>query len=318
VKQRNSARNSDRRTVLIINPTRGRGAARQLAAIERVLRGYGLSYDRQFTQHKGHARALASDAVSNGYDLVVVLGGDGTINEVVNGMLGSSATLGALPLGGNNDFLRSLGIRTCAEACRALVEGVDNQLDVGLAECADEEGHPLRRHFAVLADVGLGSLVVNNTPSRFKHSLGGGLGYVVSLYRTAVRGEARARRMRVVVDGELRYDQNLLLVEALNGSYAGGGLRVAPRARLDDGLLDIFVAEEMHWLTIWTLFPKIYRGTHLTHEKTGYFQARQVEVETDTMISVDGDVIGRTPASLRVLPGALRVRCPAVRDRTSS
>lgn len=281
--------------------------------MEHVLEGYGLCCDKRFTERKGHATTLATQAISAGCNCIVAVGGDGTINEVVNAVLGSEATFAALPLGGNNDFLRSLGVWTWQQACGALARGADRQLDVGLAEYVDAEGVAQHRYYAVLADVGLGSLVVHNTPQRFKHSLGGGLGYVVSLYRTAVQGEARARWMRVQADGEVRYERNLLLVEALNGSYAGGGLRVAPRARFDDGLLDIFVAEEMHWLTVWALFPKIYRGTHIDHEKTGYFQARSVAVDTETRtpLSVDGDVVGYTPARLSVMGGALKVRCPS-------
>jgi len=306
----------DQRTVLIINPRRGRSAAAQLDKMEHVLKSLALRYDKQFTDHSGHARVLAERAVSERYELVVAVGGDGTVNEVVNGIVGSSATLGALPLGSNNDFLRSLGISTWQEACLILAKGSEAQLDLGLAEYVQEDGREASRYYAVLADVGFGSQVVLNTPSRFKHSLGGGLGYVMSLYRTALRGQGRARRMRVEADGDLCYDENLLLVEALNGSYAGGGLRVAPDARMDDGLLNVFVAKEMHWLAIWALFPRIYRGTHLEHEKAGYFRARQVMVEAErqTFVSVDGDVIGHTPSRLAVAPGALRVRCKSPAD----
>jgi diacylglycerol kinase (ATP) len=306
----------DQRTVLIINPRRGHGAGAQLDKMELVLKALAMRYDKQFTEHSGHARVLAEHAVSEGYEIVVAVGGDGTVNEVVNGIVGSSTTLGALPLGGNNDFLRSLGISTWQEACLIVAKGAEAQLDLGLAEYVQEDGREASRYYAVLADIGFGSQVVLNTPGRFKHSLGGGLGYVISLYRTAAQGQARARRMRVEGDGEVCYDENLLLVEALNGSYAGGGLKVAPDARMDDGLLNVFVAKEMHWLAIWALFPRIYRGTHLEHEKAGYFRAREVivEAERETVVSVDGDVVGHTPSRLCIVPGALKVRCKAPAD----
>jgi diacylglycerol kinase (ATP) len=306
----------DQRTLLIINPTRGRGAGAQLDKMERVLKSLALRYDKRFTERSGHATVLAGRAVSQHYDLVVAVGGDGTVNEVVNGIVGSSVTLAVLPLGGNNDFLRSLGICTWQEACLIVAQGAEAQLDLGLAEYVQEDGHRAKRYYAVLADIGFGSQVVLNTPTRFRHSLGGGLGYVISLYRTAVQGQARARKMTVTANGGLRYDENLLLVEALNGSYAGGGLKVAPEARMDDGLLDVFVAKEMHWLAIWALFPKIYRGTHLEHEKAGYFQTREVTVEAkeQTIVSVDGDVIGYTPSRLTVVPRALTVRCKTPPD----
>ncbi|HEM61364.1 MAG TPA: YegS/Rv2252/BmrU family lipid kinase, partial [Chloroflexi bacterium] len=271
----------DQRTVLIINPRRGFGAAAQVARMEGALKRLGLHFDTRLTGGRGHATALAERAVSDGYETIVAVGGDGTINEVVNGVVGSSVTVGALPLGGNNDFLRSLGIWTWREACLVVARGTERQLDLGLAEYVGEDGRSARRHYVVLADVGFGSEVVRNTPGRFKHALGGGLGYVVSLYRTAGRGQARARRMRVEADGQVRQEENLLLVEALNGSYAGGGLRVAPTAVMDDGLLDVFTVKEMHWAAIWALFPRIYRGTHLDHEKAAYFRARQVLVEAE-------------------------------------
>jgi diacylglycerol kinase (ATP) len=304
------------RVVLIVNAMRSRQAFKQLAQMEDTLEALGVALDAWFTEYRGHGAELAKRAVSEGYATVVAVGGDGTVNEVVNGTAGSGVTVAALPLGSNNDFLRSLGVWTWQQACKVVAQGVERQLDLGLAEHHDQEGQPTRRYYAVLADVGLGSEVVRNTPQRFRHSLGGGLGYVISLYRTAIQGQARARMMRVQVDGMLRYQQKLLLVEALNGSYAGGGLKVAPRARLDDGLLDVFVAEDLHWLKIWALFPKIYWGTHVEHEKTGYFQAQDVEVDTETasIVSVDGEVVGYTPARFCVMPGLLRVRCPRPAD----
>jgi len=119
--------------------------------------------------------------------------------------------------------------------------------------------------------------------------------------------------MRVKVDGGLRYDEKLLLVEALNGMYAGGGLKVAPKAKLDDGLLHVLVVRDVHRLEIWALFPRIYRGTHIKHEKTEYFHAREVEVEAEESIrtSVDGELIGYTPVRFSIVPGALKVRCLA-------
>jgi YegS/Rv2252/BmrU family lipid kinase len=298
------------RVLLIVNPVRGPNALKRLATLEESLKGLGVRYDQQFTERKGHATALARQGVADGYETVVAVGGDGTVNEVVNGLVGSPAAVFSLPLGAGNDFLRSLGIWTREEACRVLAEGGTKSIDAGLADYEDEAGERRQRYFAVLADVGLGSEVVRNAPRRFRHALGGGLGYVVSIYRTAVQGQGRARRMKVWVDGKLRYDEDLLLLEALNGTHAGGGLKVAPKARLNDALLDVFLVRDMPWPKIWALFPRIYRGTHIEHERAEYFQVKEVQVEAvkSTTVSVDGEVIGHTPAGFRVVPGALRVR----------
>lgn len=300
------------RAVLIVNPMRGHQAVRHLARMQEALEALGLHHAVWFAERQGHGTELARRAKSEGYGIIVAVGDDGTVNEVVNAAAGCDVAVGALPLGANNDYLRSLGIWTWQEACRVVAQGVERALDVGLAEYHDPEGQSTQRYYAVLADVGLGSEVVRNTPRRFKHALGGALGYVISLYRTALQGRARARMMSLQVDGVLRYQRKLLLVEVLNGSYAGGGLKVAPRARLDDGLLDVFVAEDIHWLRIWALFPKIYRGPHVGHDKTSYFQAQTVGVKTEaeTIVSIDGEVVGRTPARFRVMPGLLKARCP--------
>ncbi|HUW94542.1 MAG TPA: diacylglycerol kinase family protein [Anaerolineae bacterium] len=300
------------RALLIVNPLRGRMVGTHLAKMEAVLAKHGLRYDVRFTEHRGHALELARRAVSEGYETIAAVGGDGTVNEVVNAAVGSSTAVAALPLGAGNDFLRSLGIWTWEEACLALAAGDIKAIDAGLADYQDEAGERRQRYYAVLADVGFGSEVVRNTPRRFRHALGGGLGYVISLYRTAVQGQARACRMKVWADGQLSCDERLLLVEALNGTYAGGGLRVAPRAKLDDTLLDVFLVRDMPWPKIWALFPKIYRGTHIEHERAEYFQVRELAVDADqaVRISVDGEVVGHTPATFKVVPGALKVRYP--------
>lgn len=297
------------RVLLIVNPVRGPNALKRFAALDEILKELGVRHDQQFTERKGHATALARQGVADGYETIVAVGGDGTVNEVVNGVVGSPTAVFSLPLGAGNDFLRSLGIWTAEEACRVLAEGSVRSIDAGLADYEHQSGQRGQRYYAVLADVGLGSEVVRNTPRRFRHALGGGLGYVVSLYRTAIQGQGRARPMKVWVDGELRYDEDLLLLEALNGAYGGGGLRVAPKARLNDALLDVFLVRDMSWPMIWMLFPKIYRGTHIEHERAEYFQVKEVRVEAEksSTVSVDGEVIGHTPATFRVVPGALRV-----------
>jgi len=118
--------------------------------------------------------------------------------------------------------------------------------------------------------------------------------------------------MRVTVDGDVRHDEKLLLVETFNGMYAAGGLKVAPNAKLDDGLLDVFLVRDMPWLKVWVLFPKILRGTHIGHEKAEYFHARdvQVEAEESVRVSVDGELVGHAPARFSIVPRALKVRCP--------
>ena len=270
---------SENRALLVVNPIRRPKGGKRLTGIVDVLERLGVHCALKFTEHKGHGMELASRGVAEGYRTIVAVGGDGTVNEVVNGVAGSEAAVFSIPLGAGNDFLRRVRIWTWEEACRVLAEGHFTHVDMRLAEYQDDAGQRKQRYYAVLADAGFGSEVVHNTPRRFRHALGGGIGYVVSLYRTAVQGQSRARRMKVRVDGELRCDEKLLLVEALNGMCAGGGLKVAPKAKLNDGVLELLIVRDMPWLKIWALFPKVYRGTHIEHERVDYFQVREVEVE---------------------------------------
>jgi diacylglycerol kinase (ATP) len=303
------------RTLLVVNPIRSTKAAKLLTGVEGTLRQLGVPCHLNFTERKGHGIELARQAVAQGYETIVAVGGDGTVNEVVNGVVGSEVVVFSIPLGAGNDFLRSLGIWTWREACDVLAEGEVAQIDLGLVEYRDDAAGLRQRYYAVLADVGFGSEVVRNTPRRFRHALGGNLGYLVSIYRTAIQGQAPARPMRVTVHGEIRCDEKLLLVEALNGMYGGGGLKIAPEAKMDDGRLDVFLVREMSWLKIWALFPKIWRGTHIEDERAEYFHARDVRIETDSSarVSVDGELIGHAPARFSIVPGALKVICPCGR-----
>lgn len=152
--------------LLIVNPVRSRHTGRQLTKIEETLQGFGVHCDVKFTERKGHGTALSARAVDEGYETIVAVGGDGTVNEVVNGVVGSSAVVFSIPLGAGNDFLRSLGIWTWEEPCGVLAEGGVEDVDLGLAEYRDDAGRRRQRYYAVLADVGLGSDVVCNTPRR--------------------------------------------------------------------------------------------------------------------------------------------------------
>jgi diacylglycerol kinase (ATP) len=302
------------RVLLIVNPIRSTKAPRLLTRIEYTLERLGVHCDLKFTEQRGHGIDLASQGVAQGYRSIVAVGGDGTVNEVVNGVFGSDVAVFSIPLGAGNDFLRNLGIRTWEQACQVLAEGGITHIDLGLAEYRDDAARLKQRYYAVVADAGFGSEMIRNLPRRFRHALGGNLGYVVSVYRTALQRQAHARRLRVRVDGELRYDERFLLVEVLNGMYAGGGLKVAPQAKLGDGLLEVFLVRDMSWLKIWVLFPRILRGTHIEHEGVRYFRARNVKVEAehDVRVSVDGELIGQTPVRFSIIPGALKVRCPPV------
>jgi diacylglycerol kinase (ATP) len=138
------------RTLLIANPIRSPKAARLLTSIEATLRQLGVPCDLDFTERKGHGIELASQGVTEGYEIIVAVGGDGTVNEVVNGVVGSKVVVFSIPLGAGNDFLRSLGIWTWREACQILAEGEVTQIDLGLVEYQDEAAGLRRRYYAVL------------------------------------------------------------------------------------------------------------------------------------------------------------------------
>lgn len=301
---------------MIVNPRSGGGSTgRRWTAVEGRLRQALGPFEQEPTRGPRDAERIAREAVRAGVDRLVVAGGDGTLKEVVSGLLaagvGSYAEIGVLPLGTGGDFLRTLGVpRQLDEAIACLAAGKPRTVDAGRVRCLDPSGRQTELHFVNVASLGLGGLVVRlvNEAPKF---LGGTLSFLLG----TLRGIARHRCLPVTlrVDGETLFQGPLVLAAAGNGRYFGGGMQVAPGARLDDGLFDVVVVEQVSKLSLLRRFPRIYRGAHLDDPAVRFRRGRVLEADAlpgTVPLEVDGEVAGSLPARLEVLPGALTLIGP--------
>jgi YegS/Rv2252/BmrU family lipid kinase len=246
---------------------------------------------------------VAREAASE-YDLLVVVGGDGTLNEVVNGVAGTDAEIAVLPAGTGQDFGRTHGIPTrFDDAVRVALTGVTNRVDLGRATFAGGE-----RFFANVGSVGMSGAVAARANSMSK-ALGGRVTFYYALTREFVAWKNTVVTMRVD-GGERRGRMHDVIVA--NGRWHAGGMKLAPDAAPDDGLFDVVVVGDVSKLDFVTTSPKLYTGGHVHHPRIEVLRSPWVEVDAAMPLPVEleGEPVGTTPARFEIVPGALRVRVP--------
>jgi YegS/Rv2252/BmrU family lipid kinase len=295
---------------VIINPVAGASSTRRKwPRISRLLKRIGLSFDYEYTEGVGHAIELARAAASDGYRYLVAVGGDGTVNEVANGILSSTnastTSLGVISTGTGSDFARSMGLpRHYVNACSSLIHGQKLLIDVGIVEYRNK-GQVQRRYFVNAAGVGFDAAVVQAT-ERLPKFFGGTVPYVFGLLRTLIGYRNKSVVVRV---GDKVEKTRVVTVAVANGSYFGGGMHVAPDASLNDCLFDVMIVRDMGKFELLRAFPRVYKGTHVTHPKVVMGKAAEVTVESPERILVhaDGELLGEGPVSFRIMPAALSV-----------
>lgn len=314
-----SANQPGSRLHVIVNPMSGDGSTRRAwPTIDRRLTRLGYQFDFRMTESTGDGERLGREAVEAGVDEVVVVGGDGTLNEVVNGLFTAShgespdVTLSVLPSGTGRDFARNIGLKSFENALETLGNGELRRLDVGRVDYTDIEGER-SRYFINAGDVGIGAetAALLNRSSKI---LGGKISYFLGAARTVF--SFRGRKATVHVDGELVHDDKLAMVCMANGRYLAGGMLMAPEASLDDGLFDILVLKDVPKSSLLgSLLPSVYLGRHINHPAVTFLRGSRIEVTAPEplLFEVDGEQPGTTDIRVTLLPGALRVRMPAPR-----
>lgn len=293
--------------VLIANPNAGRGTvSKALPRVERVLTEANLAYRVVRTTHPGHATEAARQALGNGERYLVAVGGDGTVHEVVNGMVkdggpAADAVLGVVAAGSGCDFARSFGPPDDpAQAAARLAGDEVRAIDVGTVTCADG----VTRCFVNIAEVGLGAAVVAKAANLGRFL--GGARYAAGFWLTLPR--FRRATVRLDADGQYHAWRAFNVVVA-NCRYYGGGMQISPNSDPGDCLLDILVMTGPKSDSFTTL-PKVYKGTHLPHRNIAELRTAQLSIEADTpfQVEADGEVLGVTPASFGIIPGAIRLK----------
>ncbi|HEY0839616.1 MAG TPA: diacylglycerol kinase family protein [Vulgatibacter sp.] len=306
----------DRKVVFIVNPRSGNGATGRLwrGLSARIRREVG-DFGELFTTRPQEATLLARHALADGADVVVAVGGDGTLNEVANGFfdddarpLRTGAALALLPRGTGSDFLRSLGFASAgADSIAArLREGRTRRIDAGRVRYVADDGSPASRIFVNVASFG-SSGVIDRYVNRSTKVLGGKASFTIGALRGLLAYSDR--RCRIRFDDGPWEEHDVTCLSVANGRFFGGGMMVAPEAALDDGAFDV---------TLWSGFGladfvlhrrKIYDGTHTRLRGTTTRRARKVEATCaeECLLDVDGEAPGRLPATIELLPGALTI-----------
>jgi YegS/Rv2252/BmrU family lipid kinase len=298
-------------TYFLVNPASDNGATgkRWPELAHRAAR-LGLSGETFFSERPGHLIELAAQAVDAGASLVVAVGGDGTLNEVVNGIAGRDVDLATIPLGTGMDFGRTYGIPTkFDDAVRVALTGTPRTIDAGRVNYRTWGGEDAERWFVNVGSVGMSGAVAQRANGMSK-ALGGKATFFYAL--TRVFFEWENTEVTVQLDGGERRGRMHDVVVA-NGVWHGGGMKPAPDARPDDGLFDVVLIGDVGKVDFLTTAPKIYKGKHVAHPKVEVVRSARVEVDAaeHLPIEVEGEQVGTTPAVFELVPGAVRVRVPA-------
>ncbi len=300
-------------TVFLVNPAAANGATgRRWPEIAHQAAGVGLEGDALISEHRGHLGLLARDAAARGARLLVVVGGDGALNEVANGLAGldDPPALALIPRGTGGDFVRTFDIpNDVASAARIALEGETRAVDLGRVTYRAWNGTEATELFANVASAGMSGAIAQRANDTSK-KLGAKASYLWATL--AVFKGWSAVETQLTVDDERRSGRMFDVVVA-NGRFFGGGMKMCPDAVPDDGLLDIVTIGDVTKRDLVVTMPKIYRGTHLPHPKAETLRGRVVSVETEEPVPVelDGEQPGTTPARFEVLPNALLLRVPA-------
>jgi YegS/Rv2252/BmrU family lipid kinase len=296
----------------VLNPVSGGGRAlRERAGIERALREQGIRCEVQVSQYPGHTIGLARAAAQAGCGRFIAIGGDGTLNEILNGALSASPAaetppvLALVPVGRGDDWARTFAIpRKLDDAVHLIARGNTVLQDVGVA-AFDHGGPHGKRLFINVAGAGFDAYVVAQTQALRL----GPLTYLTGLLRGFLT--YRAPRMRVSSDA-FDMEEHMFLAFAALGRYCGGGMHVAPGARTDDGLFEVVTVREVGKLELMVNLRRLFDGTLPHYEKVSVARAAVLRVESSppARVQADGELLGETPVTFSVLPGAVRVIVP--------
>jgi diacylglycerol kinase (ATP) len=316
------------RAHVVVNPRAGRGAVeRGWPAVRATLDDGGVAYDVTVTERPGHGTDAARRAVEDGCTFVVAVGGDGTVHEVVNGLMNDegprnpATVLGVVAAGSGCDFVKTFGLpQDPADAAAHLLgDSLWGKIDVGRIRCTGLDGAPHTRWFANIAEAGIGAEVVD-AASRMPKWLGSGV-YRVAALKTIARFKPKAAS--IAIHGretrgkhgedetlhDLSRDGTFSMLVVANGQFFGGGMRVAPRAVPGDGLFDVQVSHGPKGEAVKAM-QKMFKGEHIPNPNINEYLAARVSVQGEhaILIEADGEVVGTTPATFDLVADAIPMK----------
>lgn len=299
---------------VIVNPIAGGGKGLDdYPLISKLLRDYGIRAEAMFTEHKHHATEIMVQAITSGYRHIIVIGGDGTLHEAINGLFiqkcvaPTDVTIGVIAVGTGNDWIRMYGIpRHYSEAIRAIKEGYTFLQDVAEVDY-EESQYRQTRYMANVAGVGFDAAVIQRVQDMRSKGRSGASLYIKSLINTFFRHKPTG--VKIWVDGRLIYNNLLLSIAIGVGKYNGGGIQQLPTAIADDGLLDITMIRPLHWWNVIFRIRRLFNGTiysigHVMHAKGC---TMRIESSPEIPLEIDGELHGGSPVEFRVRHRDVRV-----------
>lgn len=309
---------------MIVNPKSAGGSTQtRWSEIASDLRSHFGPYTVALTKKPGDGTDIAGRFIAAGRRFIIACGGDGTINEVANGVIlsGEDVTMGIVPAGTGGDLRRSLGISsTPREAARQLRNGVTREIDVGKATFSDFEGRTVERYFLNVASFGLSASINDRVKRKGSFSwipnetVRGKTKFALSTLQEVLDPEFKI--VNVSIDGEPQSKLATLNFCVCNARFFGGGMQIAPDAKVDDGLLDLVNIGDLTTLRILLNGYKLYSGSHIAMQEVKSRLVKKIEVSpadrSDTIdLETDGEIPGRLPAVFEVVPKAIKLRVPA-------
>jgi YegS/Rv2252/BmrU family lipid kinase len=304
------------KTQVIINPESNQGRTRRRwKEIREAIRSFIQEFRYEFTEKPLQAMEIAREAIKSGHELIIGVGGDGTMNEIANGFFESrriinpETTLGIVPSGTGSDLTKSLNIPPgLKDALKVITQAPSTPIDVGRVTFRSSAGPEMERFFLNVADFGVGGEVVKQVNQRRLERKASS--YVRCLVSTMMR--YRSRRVRVRVDSREFPEGEYLIGAVANGRVFGKGMKLAPQAKLNDGLFDVVLVKGMAFMEFCRHGWKVFLGTHLSHPKISLVRGCGVAAfsadDEDVLLELDGEQLGRLPARFEILPRHLLVK----------
>lgn len=302
---------------VIVNPASRNGRTGKLwPSLSEKMNASGFAHQWEMTTGQGDGWRIAREAVQQGFNRIIAVGGDGTVNEVINGLfendrlINPDLAFGVLSMGTGGDFIKAVGIPGIIDdAIRYLTCNRVERVDIGKARFVGNDGQVADRYFLNIADLGLGA----ETVDRVNHTTKAFGGFISFLWGTLVSLlHYRNKATEITIDGGETFRTQLTLCAIANGTHFGGGMNIAPLAKLNDGLFDVVLCQGFSKPEIIANLRRLYGGTHLDHPKVGYWKATRLKISSPEklLLELDGEQPGVAEVEFSILPAALNLYVP--------
>lgn len=290
--------------LFIVNPVAGKGQGLKYVKEIENLFEEEVEFHIEITKKIGHATEIAKRYSMQEDYIIYAVGGDGTVNEVINGMVGSNSSLVIIPTGSGNDFIRTIDPNyKKKDLLHKLIEGNTTLVDIIKIN---------EKYCLNIASVGLDADIVFNAIAFKKMKfVKGDMAYILSICKT-IFGK-KGIEIKVKLDDKELSDRKVLFLAVANGKFYGGGVPITPNAEIDDGLADVCLVENLNLLKIFKLLPKLAKAKHTEAKEVKIYRAKKIEIESETLfrVNIDGEIVEGDKLKIEVIPRAIKLIIPA-------